>query len=50
LGSLSLSEVFQRFLIKVSAMSDASKTSFKTTVTLFLGKNLIYLIENHFNR
>jgi len=37
------SEVFWRFLIKVVAMWDASKASFKTTATLFLGKNLMYL-------
>jgi len=37
------SKVFRRFSIKVSAMWDDSKASFKTSVTLFLRKNLIYL-------
>jgi len=39
---MSHSEVFRRFSIKVSAIWDASKASFKITVTLFLLKN-IYL-------
>jgi len=44
------SEVFRRLSIKVSAMGDASKASFKTTVTLFFRKKFnISLIEVNFN-
>ena len=34
---------FRRCSIKVLAMQDTSKASFKATVNLFLGKNSIYL-------
>ena len=45
LWSLFGKEVFRRFSIRVVVMRDASKASFKITVTLFLEKTMKYIAD-----